>query len=319
MKYSFFVHPFDDGILKDQRRIGRHKRKRGVRPGELAGFLVLALFIISVVYLAIPSQTFQSNSRSSSAPILIQSTMQKSLLKAAIVDQLGLYSPDSDFTERAKDMMRTAGLSIDVYSPERVTVNLYASLPAHGYRLIVFRVHAGVNEEMQGHPVGLFTTESYSQFKYQQEQLNDLVGSAQAFNCTETVFAVTPKFIRDKSIVNYDSTIVILMGCFGLYSQDLPQAFIDRGASMIVGWNGLVDLEHTDKATLTLLRLMLLQKMNVEQAVTLTMNDVGADSSGSILVYLPLEKGSFSFFEFSELLQADRCRSVLDVYLARQR
>jgi hypothetical protein len=78
-------------------------------------------------------------------------------------------------------------------------MNLYASLSAHGYRLVVFRVHAGVNEEMKGHPVGLFTAEPYSQLKYPQEQLSDLVGSAQAFNRTEIVFAVTPKFIREKS------------------------------------------------------------------------------------------------------------------------
>ena len=300
--------------MKNQKRARNRKRK--AKPGEIVGFLTLALFMILIIYIAVPFEPRSFQSTTNTSILTPSSTGHKPLSKVAIVDQLSAYSPDSSFMQKAENVLEQADFSVDIFDPEDVTVNLYASLAGRGYRLIVFRVHAGVNEEVKGHPVGLFTTESYTQFKYQQEQLNDLVGSAQAFNRTETVFAVTPKFIREKSIVDYDDAIVILMGCFGLYSPDLPQAFMDRGVTMIIGWNGLVDLEHTDKATLTLLRLMLLQKMNVEQAVASTMNDVGADSSGSVLGYLPLERGGFTFFEFSdELLLSDINRSVLDMCL----
>jgi len=300
--------------LKNQKRARNRKRK--AKPGEIVGFLTLALFMILIIYIAVPFEPRSFQSTTNTSILTPSSTGHKPLSKVAIVDQLSAYSPDSGFMQKAENVLEQADFSVDIFDPEDVTVNLYASLAGRGYKLIVFRVHAGVNEEVKGHPVGLFTTESYTQFKYQQEQLNDLVGSAQAFNRTETVFAVTPKFIREKSIVDYDDAIVILMGCFGLYSPDLPQAFMDRGATMIIGWDGLVDLEHTDKATLTLLRLMLLQKMNVEQAVASTMNDIGADSSGSVLGYLPLERGGFTFFEFSdELLLSDINRSVLDMCL----
>ncbi len=300
--------------MKNQKRARNRKRK--AKPGEIVGFLTLALFMILIIYIAVPFEPRSFQSTTNTSILTPSSTGHKPLSKVAIVDQLSAYSPDSGFMQKAENVLEQADFSVDIFDPEDVTVNLYASLAGRGYKLIVFRVHAGVNEEVKGHPVGLFTTESYTQFKYQQEQLNDLVGSAQAFNRTETVFAVTPKFIREKSIVDYDDAIVILMGCFGLYSPDLPQAFMDRGVTMIIGWNGLVDLEHTDKATLTLLRLMLLQKMNVEQAVASTMNDIGADSSGSVLGYLPLERGGFTFFEFSdELLLSDINRSVLDMCL----
>ena len=300
--------------MKNQKRARNRKRK--AKPGEIVGFLTLALFMILIIYIAVPFEPRSFQSTTNTSILTPSSTGHKPLSKVAIVDQLSAYSPDSGFMQKAENVLEQADFSVDIFDPEDVTVNLYASLAGRGYKLIVFRVHAGVNEEVKGHPVGLFTTESYTQFKYQQEQLNDLVGSAQAFNRTETVFAVTPKFIREKSIVDYDDAIVILMGCFGLYSPDLPQAFMDRGATMIIGWDGLVDLEHTDKATLTLLRLMLLQKMNVEQAVASTMNDIGADSSGSVLGYLPLERGGFTFFEFSdELLLSDINRSVLDMCL----
>ena len=99
----------------------------------------------------------------------------------------------------------------------------------------------------------------------------------QAFNGSEVVFAVTPKLIRERSIMDYDGTVVVLMGCFGLHSLDLPKAFVGRGASVVIDWNGLVDIKEADKATLTLLRMMLLEKMSVDESVKVTMSDVGSD------------------------------------------
>lgn len=192
-------------------------------------------------------------------------------------------------------MMRGAGFDVDVYPPERVTVSLYASLPAQGYRLIVYRVHAGVSEELKGRPVGLFTTEPYSTLAYPQEQLTELVGAARPFNRSETVFAVTPRFVRERSIMDYGGAVIVLTGCFGLYSRELPQAFIDRGASVVIGWTGLVGVEHTDRATLALLKAMLSGKMSVGDSVRTVMGEVGPDpESHSLLGYYPPERRDVS-------------------------
>jgi hypothetical protein len=105
-----------------------------VKAGELAGFLILALILIFVAYIVV-----QPN-----AP-----NPEMSYPRATIVDQLSARFPNQEFTEEAEKTMQEAGLKVDIYAPEEVTVNLYATLPTHGYRLIIFRVHAGVNQEMK--------------------------------------------------------------------------------------------------------------------------------------------------------------------------
>jgi len=54
--------------------------------------------------------------------------------------------PSREFTKPAENLLHEAGLSVDVYGPESVTVDLYAWIPSAGYGLIIFRVHGGVNQ-----------------------------------------------------------------------------------------------------------------------------------------------------------------------------
>ena len=260
------------------------KPKRKSNLSTLAALLVVVIIFAFVVYSLIAPQ---------------QTEPQTSLMKAAIVDQLSMLDPNREFTKPAEDIMRQAGLNVDIYGPENVTVGLYAWLPDAGYRLILFRVHGGVNQKMEGNPVGLYTSEPYNELSHQQEQLADLVGMGRAYDRNDTVvFAVTPKFIRERSITDYPGTVIVLMGCYGLFSTDLPQAFIDRGASVIIGWKGLVGLEHTDRATLVLLEAILLDKLSIRDSVDRTIDRVGPDpESKSPLAYYPEEKGNLTFPE----------------------
>ncbi len=299
--------------MTSRKRRLKDKRKRRVTTGEIIGFSILGLFILFVIYLMIPPQLFYSPTHTDEMTIFTSETssslIQKSPMRAAIIDQLAMHWPNQRFISSAETILKNADFTVDVYDPEKVTVDLYGSLAIYEYDLLIFRVHAGVNEQMEGHPVGLFTTESYSELKYSWEQLNDVVGSAQAFNQSEVVFAVTPKFIRDKSVMDYNGAVIILMGCFGVYSSELPQAFIDRGASIVIGWDGLVSLEYTDKATLTLLENMLLEEMSIEKAVKETMRREGPDPyNDSILLYYPPER---SILKVSDIFMNQRV--VLEV------
>lgn len=260
------------------------KPKRKSNLSTLAALLVVVLIFAFVVYSLIAPQ---------------QTGSQAPGMKAAIVDQLSMLYPNREFTKPAEDIMRQAGLNVDIYGPENVTVGLYAWLPDAGYRLILFRVHGGVNQKMEGNPVGLYTSEPYNELSHPQEQLADLVGMGRAYDRNDTVvFAVTPKFIKERSITDYPGTVVVLMGCYGLFSTGLPQAFIDRGASVVIGWKGLVGLEHTDKATLVLLEAMLLDKLSIRDSVDRTLDRVGSDpESKSLLAFYPEEKGSLTFSE----------------------
>ena len=232
---------------------------------------------------------------SSSGTIVFKSESTEAFLgKAAIVDQLGLRNLNPAFINEAKLILGRGGFQVDVYPPEMVTVNLYKTISTKGYRLIVFRVHMGVNEEANDKPVGLFTTEPYSQFNYQVEQLKDWVASAKAYGTNEVLFAVSPKFIKEATILDYPGTIIILSGCFGLYSKALPQAFLDRGASAILGWNGLVDVNYVDEATLSLLKALCLKKLSIKEAVKAVMHEIGPDPTHkSKLSYYPPTIGDY--------------------------
>ena len=265
-------------LLKASRKEKRERPKRKTRLGTLAACVILVLVVALVIYLIIPTQS---------------ATPTKSSKSAAIVDQLSVHSPDQAFINATVDMMQQAGFGVDLFTQDSVTVGLYGSLPSRGYELIVFRVHAGVDQKMTGHPVGLYTTETYNELSYPQEQLADLVGMGRGFDTNDTVvFAVTPKFIEQRSAANYPGTMIVLMGCYGLFSQDLPKAFIDRGASVVIGWDKLVGVDHADKATLTLLRYLLQNKLSVSNSVKATMGEVGPDPDyKSVLGYYPKNNG----------------------------
>jgi hypothetical protein len=265
-------------LLKARGKEKRERPKRKVRLGTLAACVILALLVALVIYLILPTQ-----------PV----TPTKSSKRAAIVDQLSVHFPNQMFINATVDLMQQDGFAVDLFTQDSVTVGLYGTLPSRGYELIVFRVHAGVNQKMTGHPVGLYTTETYNELSYPQEQLADLVAMGRGSDGNDTVvFAVTPKYIEQRSAANYPNTMIVLMGCYGLFSQDLPQAFIDRGASVVIGWDKLVGVDHADKATLTLLRHLLQEKLSVSNSVKATMTEVGPDPDyKSVLGYYPKNNG----------------------------
>jgi hypothetical protein len=256
--------------------------------------------MVFVVYLIIPPQITRPEQPlpmpKPQSSLSVSITPRNSLSKIAIVDQLSVHFPNSEFIRMTEDTTRRAGFTTDVYGPDKVTVDLFRSLAAGGYRLIVFRVHSGVNMMIGGGPVALFTAEPYSVSTHAREQANGLLCTAQTFSGSEKVIGILPDFIREMSAMSYDKAVIVLMGCHGLYSPDLPLAFIERGASVVIGWNGFVDVKHTDDATLTLLRAILLDKLSIDESVRATMRKIGADpETGSVLDYYPKNFGSQLF------------------------
>jgi hypothetical protein len=270
--------------LKSRPKKTKSTRKRAVRIGEIVGILTLILAVAFVVYIIIPPQ----------AP-----SPEGHPLKVVIVDELSAQFANPEFIETVQSIMSEEGLGVDVYGAKSVTVNLYGVLPSYGYRLILLRVHGGVNQQAEGHPVGLYTTEPYSELSYPQEQLSGLVATGRSYNRSEqAVFAVTPKFILEKSAADYHGALIVIMGCYGLFSKDLPQAFVDRGASAVIGWNGLVGSEHTDRAALSLLRELVTQRRTVSESVRAAMKAVGPDPDhNSTMGYYPKQGGGLTFSE----------------------
>jgi hypothetical protein len=261
------------------------KRRRRVKWLDVIGYALIVLLLISVGYLVyselqlhLGQPGLSSNSRIS---------------RAAVIDQLSSVRPGGALIHDAYSMLTSRGMSTDVYLPNDITVGFYANLAEMGYDLIILRVHTGLGNAQA--PIGLFTNEPYDPNRYVLEQANLLLGAAQAGPSSPVVFAVTPKFIRETMQGRFASTIIILGGCYGLYGGDLSQAFVEKGARVVVGWTGLVDLDHTDKALGVFLQSFIEQNMTIQKSVDTTMRTVGADPTyHSVLGYYPTDQGSVS-------------------------
>jgi hypothetical protein len=200
-------------------------------------------------------------------------------LKAIIVDQLSSVQENDEFIANVTEELEDYGFEVDVCRGSNVTVDFYRQLPTHGYKLIIFRAHSGLlaeNEQTQDRTV-LFTNEGYSQAKYIPEQLDDRLVMARVSEGYPMVFGIPPKFIRDSMTGDFDDAVVIMMGCSGLFLRDLAPAFIDKGASAYIAWNGSVELYYVDKATAYLVKQLCSGNMTVKEAVDSTMDVIGPD------------------------------------------
>ena len=238
-----------------------------------------------------------------SSPQQVTPTPEPEVRKAALVDQIALTNPDPEFIDQALAYLEEAGFSVDVYEGEEITVEFYRTLPTKGYKLILIRTHSTniLNETLPGGPVFLFTSELYEKGKYVKEQLANRIGRAKVLydDNAPLYFAIVAGFIRQDMVGRFDDTLIIIGGCQSLGTPDLAQAFIERGASAVIGWNGWVDLSHNDKAILHLLRGLTTEKLTLEQAMRKTMNEIGPDPAyQSILTYLTEEGGTFTLWDY---------------------
>ena len=218
--------------------------------------------------------------------------------RAAIVDQLYLLESNPTFIAETTALLESRGFTVDLWQGTEVTVEFYRELLQRGYKLIVLRVHSGILlslEESKIEPLEktyLFTGETYTTTRYVSEQLTDKVSNALMTEDYPLVFAVNSEFIEDCE-GNFDNTVIMAMGCESLYFDDMATAFIEKGASVYIGWNTVVSLEYVDTATLDLLGNLCRENMTVAQGVTKTMAEVGHDPYfNAYLKYDPPESGN---------------------------
>lgn len=216
---------------------------------------------------------------------------------AAIVDQVALTVPNPQFTEQALAYLITAGFDVDVYEGEDITVEFFRTLPTRGYDLILFRTHSTndfLDVTLPGDPVYLYTGERHDRNRYTYLQLTRQIMAGRVLyeEDAPALFIIGPKFVRQSMKGRFEDTLLIIGGCDSLSTTDLADAFLERGASAVVGWNGLVDLTHNDQALLYLLRMLAVEGLSVEQAVARTRVDIGPDPAlGSLPNYYPPERG----------------------------
>jgi len=227
--------------------------------------------------------------------------------RAAIVDQLAVMEPNQDFTDRVTAELEACGFEVDVYSGEEVSVELYRRLPKQGYKLIIFRAHAGLLQAEEGSEVVgikqatyLFTAEEYRQTRYVSLQLDDQLLPAEMTPDFPLVFAVNSKFVVESMEGSFDDTLIIMMGCSCSYLQDMAAAFILKGASTYMGWDGSVSLNYVDRAAADLITNLCTEKMTVGEAAAKTMNEIGPDPEwGTGLRFHPRESSGQTIAELT--------------------
>ena len=204
---------------------------------------------------------------------------------AVIIDQLSLSVPNPRFAESAMNKLTAAGYKVDYYPGEFVTVDFYRELPTLGYDIIVWRAHAGLSREVDKdtgevseiESVSLFSGELYDEDKYVNEQNKGQVGWSVMTEGGPSYFGVGERFVREVMNGKFDDTIIVMMGCDGLATQQTAQAFLDKGVRAFVSWSRPVSATHTDSSTQVLLENLLQGGLSVGDAVTQTATEVGAD------------------------------------------
>jgi hypothetical protein len=209
----------------------------------------------------------------------------KGRVSVAILDPL----TGEGFTSRGVELFESAGYDVDVFRGEEVSVGRIKKMSG-GYRIVVLRVHSSVYHGR----VWFFTGERYSQDRHVLEQLLDEVHPAMPALGSEYLFAVGAEFVLHFLDDRFDGALIIMMGCDGLSSYDLAKSFMEAGAAAYVSWDGPVSLEHTDEATLAMLRALVAEGMCLRDAVRQSMKLIGPDPSyASSLCVFPEEGGTF--------------------------
>jgi hypothetical protein len=224
-------------------------------------------------------------------------------LKCAIVDQLYSAEPNQVFTEYITQRLENFGFEVDVYRGDEVNVDFYRQLPTRGYKLIIFRIHSGLlrNEEGISDKIWLFTNEPYTRMRYFIAQLRDQIRAAGISTDSTPVFALSTRFVTDCTKGTFANTVIINMGCAALHSDEMAKAFIQKGASLYLGWDVSVGLRYVDNATMTLVEKLCSQERTIAEAVSDTMKEKGPDpNNNAFLKFYPQDNANKTLRELLE-------------------
>jgi hypothetical protein len=251
----------------------QEKRKKKIY--LVVTILVIVLIVAAVSYVLVTNPLTPSSSENNGA---LPST---NVLNAALIDALYSTLPNDEFTDSLKKTLETAGFEVDVFQGTDVTVDFLKNLTS-GYDLIVLRMHSALHYD----DLYLFTGEPYSVNKYTDEQYFRLVKEAFATDTSDAVFAVNWGFVKRCMAEKFNDTLIVMMGCDGTSDSTLIDEFMNQDAVGYISWDGPVSINHSDSATLQLVKYLYLDDLSVRDAIQNTNLQIGADPEwGSYLEY----------------------------------
>lgn len=196
--------------------------------------------------------------------------------KAAIIDGIGLTRPNPIFIKDVRGILERAGLSVDVYAGENVTIDLLRNIG--GYGLLIFRLHSAVDEKYGF--LYLFSAERFNETIYEtrfsEERRTGAVRKGVTFE-REEYFTLRADLLGHMNYNGLIGSTIILMGCNGTNSDHAINRLFEKGVRTIIAWDGYVDLNYTDKITLELIKAIYEEGYNPKDAVRKIMEDYGPD------------------------------------------
>jgi len=219
----------------DRRNISE-KRERQRLASFTSGLKILFILLLSIYALHLPPA--------------------KSLPHAdvMVLDMTGIRNDSRGYLYH---LLSSAGLSYVSYTG--MGIEELKLLTTGQYRFIIIWAHSGIND--------MATTEQYSPFYHVLEQLTGQVGTYHVAG--KDYFSIEPGLI-DEMGGRFQGTTVLLMGCNTMTQTGLAQAFVNKGASTVIGWRGLVSLTVTDMTVVTLFQRVLAEHQTTLQAVSET-------------------------------------------------
>jgi len=204
--------------------------------------------------------------------------------KAVIIDQLYQDFPNESFQQNATKLLTDGGYEVDLFTTADITIDFYKELPTMDYEFIVLRSHSLA---IYGKKPSswIFTGEKYEAGRYTQEQLSGMLSPGVPFRQgqisqmtqgdakSERLFMIGSKMIDKMMVGQFPGTQIILGGCDTMSQVYLAEALVKRGASSVVGWNGLVELRDNDAVMLSLLDDIFNGNLEMGDAVEKVMND----------------------------------------------
>jgi len=204
--------------------------------------------------------------------------------KAVIIDQLYQDFPNESFQQNATKILTDGGYEVDLFTTADITIDFYKELPSMDYEFIVLRSHSLAIYDKKPSS-WIFTGEKYDAGKYTQEQLYGMLSPGVPFRQgqisqmtqsdakSERLFMIGSKFVDEMMEGQFSDTRIILGGCDTMSHSFFADAFVKRGASSVVGWNGLVELRDNDAVMLSLLDHIFNENLEMDDAVEKVMND----------------------------------------------
>jgi len=181
--------------------------------------------------------------------------------------------------ERIAEILRDHGCVVDIAIGRAVNLSLYAHL--NRYSIAILFVHGGKAVFRVDDRVyrinGLFTGLPWSP-RYEELKREWIATRAFPFNSTKAFLAVLPHFFDVYMKGRFPpNSVVVVAGCYALYTPYIAEALFRHGLRVFIGWPGAVTPHYLFNATEKLVEYAVGEGLGWIKAVEKVNRVVGPD------------------------------------------